>query len=1123
MTKLRFLILFALLWIGLPYVYANTYSQATRISISVKKGSLEETFKEIEKKTGYGFLYKNEILKGKGEVQVEAEDELLTDVLDDLLTPLDLAYIIDDNVIVVNLRHTKSKSLYQEPKEGFAISGTVIDERGEPLPGVTISLKKDRTKGSTTDINGNFHISNMKIHDVLVFSFIGMEIAEVSVKQGQTVYTVTLKSSSTQLKDVVVEAGIIQRDKRSFTGAFTTATGEELRAFGTQNILQSLQGVDPSFIIPDNSIMGSSPNAMPNVEIRGQADISAVQDDAQARTNQPLYILDGFEVSVRDVNDLDINRVESVTILKDASSTAIYGSKGANGVVVIETIKPKAGEIFLRYNADFGLSYADLTGYNMMNSAENLEYELLAGRYSPGYETSSSLTDQMQLYYKKLANVQEGVDTYWLKVPLKTAITHKHSATISGGSDSFLFLVGLNYGNQEGVMKKEYRKSFGGNTQITYRTDKLNISNNLMISGTNSQASPYAPFSNFVNANPYYRMKNKDGSIPQFLEKTPAKEYQASVGEVNVPNPLWNALLESKDNSKYFKVTNNTSFRWYFNQNFMLGASLGLTHETTKQIVFVNPDDTRYDGKSYTEKGNYKELNTSGWSYDASILANYSKLIDDLHNIAVNARANIFERNSNTSIFEAEGFPSGSSGSPSSSYSYRMNSRPNYNENTVRGVTALLTFSYSYKNRYMFDANYNIDGSNNFGTKKKYAPFWSIGAGWNLSQEKFAENWDWLSDFRVRGTYGTTGSQSIQHVTESIYLYYTGSILFGQGYYLSQLANPYLDWDKTRSLSINTDVGLFKDRVKLYFNYFNDKKKPRIFMIDQKPSSGVSSYPINMGYTTNEGVELSLSYAPIYNIKDRIILRFVLSGIHNKNTYGGLNNIEENSDAILTGNLEGNRQLLSDRSMRRYRNGYSPDDLWAVKSLGVDPTTGKEVFLKRDGVTRTFSYDEDDRVKIGSTRPKISGTFNIAFSYKRFDFNMLLKYRIGANILNTDLYNKVENITFKDLIYNQDRRALYDKWKEPGDVAKFVTISAKANIITPATSRFVQKENMLSAESIRVSLDFSRDKWIKALKLSELKFSIYMNNIFNISTIKQERSTAYPFARAIYCNISTRF
>ncbi|MFR7811974.1 MAG: TonB-dependent receptor plug domain-containing protein [Butyricimonas faecihominis] len=293
--------------------------------------------------------------------------------------------------------------------------------------------------GTATDVDGKFKLLIPADTATLVVSFIGMKTEIVKIprlKTGveQKELTIVLREEDVKLEDVVV-TGIFTRKKESFTGSASTYSAAELKTMGTQNVLQGLKTLDPAFAILEDNQFGSDPNRLPNMEIRGKSSMLGLRDELDADPNQPLFILDGFESTLAAINDLDINRVASITILKDAASTAIYGSKAANGVIVVETVKPEAGKLQVSYNGNMNLSIPDLSSYNLMNSREKLEFELLAGRYDPANWSTANEVEMNRLYNEKLKEIESGVNTYWLAEPLRVGVNQKHSLYVQGGEE----------------------------------------------------------------------------------------------------------------------------------------------------------------------------------------------------------------------------------------------------------------------------------------------------------------------------------------------------------------------------------------------------------------------------------------------------------------------------------------------------------------------------------------------------------------------------------------------------------------------------------------------------------------------------------------------------------------
>lgn len=1106
MQKTVVLLLLFLFVYSLPTIAQS--GKGKQITMEFKNEKLSSVFKRLEKASGYKIIFIYDEISSyttTGKVNKATVDEALKVIIG----KAPLKYTIDGQFVSI----TKKGAGKVFP----VVKGKVLsDEDGLPVIGATISVE-GTSINAITDYDGNFQLSGVPQGNKVKVSYIGMQTLSLNPSAQMSV---TMKSDTKALDEVVVEAGIIQRNKMGFTGSYRSVNQEELRAVGNINVIQSLKTLDPSFVVSDNMSMGSDPNTMAKVTMRGGTTmtISGIYDDTTNNPNEPLFILDGFETSLQVINDIDINRIESITLLKDAASTAIYGSKGANGVVVVETIKPKAGEVMINYNGDAQVAWADLSDYNMMNATEKLEYELKAGRYGDLNDWAGN-TEKILQYNDHRENVERGFDTYWLKVPIRKGITQSHSLNVSGGNDGFLYQVGAVYKGVEGVMKGSSRQTFGGNVQLTYRKDKLNITNNLNVNVTNGGDGSWGSFSNFVNANPYYRMTNEDGTISPDLD---SYRYNANYKTITSTNPYYNATLQSKADNQILAVTNNTNINWYIIDNLRWTASLSLSSTTTDNVNFTDPSNTQYSTVDYTKQGRYSSSNAKSWRYSMNTGLSYVLSFLNGHSVTTNARAEVRSDSSKSKSFSVTGFPKGVGAIPSFAYDYVENSKPGYSEIINRSVSFLGTLNYNYKYRYMFDASISSDGSTAFGRDKKFQTFWSLGAGWNMSREEFAKEWDWMQELKIRGSYGSNGNQNVSNLTSDVYTYYSGNNIFGTSSYLSGYANPNLQWQVVKKTSVGADITLLNNRLSMNVDYYHTNTNPLVVSIQQKPSSGLSTFPVNLGYMNTNGLEFSVNYYIIRDLKKRIMLSVRLNGNTYKSKYGGfgeglanLNN-EYKKDSNVAASMNVN-------SLISYQDGESPSALFAVRSLGIDPATGKEIFLTKNG-TPTFKYNADDRVKIGDTTPKIQGVFGLSFTYKNLTGSFNMRYSFASYSFNNALYNKVENISHDNVIYNQDRRALYDRWQNPGDNAQFSNINLKLDSqLSPISSRFVQRNNYLRGESARLSWDFSRDAWIKKLWLKDFRFNVSFTDIFNWSSMKQERGTDYPFQRSVSFGLSARF
>ena len=382
----------------------------------------------------------------------------------------------------------------QQQKE-LLIRGSVKDNDGFPLPGVTVQVK-GTSQGTTTDEEGEYYIMIKNVEKpVLVFSFIGMETQEVKFQKGKHRIDISMKESTQTLQETVV-TGIYTRNIESFTGAATTFSGEDLKLIGPQNVLKSLSLLDPSVILTENNLQGSNPNAKMDISINGKMNIVDLQNEYETDPNQPLFILDGFESTLEAISDLNMDRVESISILKDAASTAIYGSKAANGVIVVETKKPQTGKLRVNYNGSLTVAWADLSDFNLMNSAQKLEFERLGGAFKTsnggqgyvniGPDGEIIAESMMQEYYNKLRLVKEGYDTYWMNEPLRTAYSRGHNLYLDGGDSAFRYGIGLSYNKNMGIMKGSERDVLNGNVTLTYRVNKFSFSSQTSIGNTDS-------------------------------------------------------------------------------------------------------------------------------------------------------------------------------------------------------------------------------------------------------------------------------------------------------------------------------------------------------------------------------------------------------------------------------------------------------------------------------------------------------------------------------------------------------------------------------------------------------------------------------------------------------------
>lgn len=977
------------------------------------------------------------------------------------------------------------------------LTGVIKEISGDAIPGATIIVKGHATIGTVSDAYGNFVLKNIPSgKQVVIVSFVGMESKEVTYT-GQKSVTVTLQEKVNQVQDVVV-TGIYVRKKNSFTGSASTYSKEDLKQIGTKNLVQSLKTLEPSLNVVENTSFGSDPNRMPDMEIRGKTSIvGSLESDYDNTANQPLFIMDGVEVTIEDIMKLPMDRIASVTVLKDAASTAIYGSKSANGVIVVETVRPEPGKLRVSYSGNFALQMPDLTDYNLMNSSEKLEYERLAGRYTAkdAYTSQDALD---ALYYSRLKEVKRGVDTYWLSEPLRAVLNHSHNLYIDGGDESMVYGVGVSYSNDNGVMKGSDRETMSGNIKLSYRTKSLIFSNDFNIDVTNSDHEP-VDFSTFAQANPYYRKYNDDGSIPSLLEST-------EVAGNTIYNPLYLYNIINKNYTKEMTLRNNFSLIWRFWNAFQLRGRVGVSKAISKNETFKSP--THPDFLSATQKGSYGSENDDNFSYNGETTLTFGKVFKNSHTVNFVAGWYFNQKTVSKNAYTVYGFTSDLHQNPQFSAGFTEGDKPTYSNTLSRSTSFYMNGNYSYKNRYMLDANLRYDGSSVFGAQKVFTGTWAVGVGWNISQEPWF-HLPWADLLKLRFSIGNPGNQNFDaYLSSGTYTYnssYTNH--FGTSAVLSKFANKNLAWQKTIDKNVGIDFEFFKSRLRISADYYNKVTDPLLVSVSMPPSLGFNSLYTNFGGQVSQGFSGTVMYNAIKRQDMR--LNFNFSFNHSETKY---RNIGDKLQALNDANSTNN-------SYRRYYDGGSPDDIWAVRSAGIDPATGQEIFIKKDG-SYTFQYDKNDEVVVGSTADKLQGVIGASFYYKRFSASVNLRYRVGAQVFASALYNKVENLSEDLMYYNVDRRALYDRWKQPGDIARFKAIDNFES--TPMSSRFVMDENILSGESFSLGYETS-DKWIKAIKAEGASIRLYMNDIFRLASFKEERGTEYPFSRSMSLSLDIRF
>lgn len=1101
--------------------------------------TLLEVLNSIESKSEFTCLYSNDDVAQVKGLSLDFARATVEQILNECMAGTSLEYVIIDDTIIIRAASAKRVSAAQQTSR--TVRGVVKGRDGAPVIGATVVLKSNTLVGTTTDIDGAFSITVPDRPDaVLVFSYIGMKTLEVSAT-GDSPLNVVMEENETRIDEVVVN-GIFSREAATFTGSVVTMGKEELLRVGNQNVFQSLRNIDPSLIIMDNMEFGSDPNQTPKMQLRGTS--SMPLDNTGAfdlkgtygyDPNEPLFILDGFEATVEKIMDLDMNRIERLTILKDASAKAIYGSKAANGVVVIETKKTTEGEIRVSYTGTMDVTAPDLTSYNLVNAAQKLEVEREGGLFEPepGLNYMSDKQRLDEKYNRILTAVLAGVDTDWLAKPLRTGIGTKHAVSIELGNNDLRFIGDFSYNNVAGVMKGSDRTTTSGTIMVSYRHKRFNFRNTLSVTSNVGNDSPYGTFDEYARMNPYWSPYDENGQLLQNIV------FQFSENRENEPdfepNPLYNASLNTLLRSEYIEVTNNAFVEWIILSNLKATARFGITEKRTGADEFYPSNHLKFRNlvdDDLFRRGSYQLNEGDSKTMTADLNVNWAETFAEKHVLFANAGFTIDENTYQENSFLGEGFPEGVMNNIIYARQFAKDSKPEGTESTIRNIGALAVASYSYDYRYLLDASYRLTGSSQFGRNNRWGHFWSVGAGWNIYNEEWMKGFEKLRLLKLRGSVGYTGAQGsdayaslarYKHFLDKVYDNFYGASLLG-------MWNPDLKWQQKLDYNIGLDLN-WGESIALKFDAYLSQTTNTVVDFTLPHTTGFGSVKENVGDVRNKGFDAFITYTPWRRAADRSSFSITGAISHNKNKITGISDAmrEYNSrmDLILADRKENSRPVT------KYAEGASMNAIWAVPSLGIDPATGLEMFRSRDG-SITPAWNAADQVVCGDAMPKYSGNLGFNLNWKGLGLNLVFRYQWGGQYYNQTVVDLVEDA---NLNYNVDYRVFEGRWRNPGDVKPYTALNTRMRnemidgeytgqqylLKTQPTSRFVQDRNELSLGSINLSYDFFQHRFIERWGMERLRLNFYMNDVFTLSSIKMERGTSYPFARSFSFSLSATF
>ena len=985
----------------------------------------------------------------------------------------------------------------QNPTSSLNVfSGTVYDENGDPMPLVTVQIL-GQTGGFITDSKGHFEFKTKNATERVRVTFMGYKAKAVTLRGG-TPLRIDLEPDNQTIESVVV-TGFTKKDKKSYTGAQTTIKSEQLLSVGTKNLLQGLEAFVPGLQVVQQNNLGSDPNARLELNLRGRATFSGA-------ANLPLFVVDGAIVDVEYIYDMDMNTIESVTVLKDASASALYGAKAAAGVIVITTKPISEGAIRVNYSGTLRLSMPDLSDYHLLTPQQKLQYEDLAGLYKAGgaaMATSFDTQNSLDLIRDRVVRmIQSGTNTDWLAKPLRTGVSHSHTVSADGGDKYVRYGLSLRYGNETGVMMQSARERLSGTFKLSYnRQGKFFASNTLTVNRSTSQDPSYGSFSNFSKQNPYQSPYDANGELLAKLEH-------------NLDNPLYEASLGSFNRAGSMDFLNTTTAQYWIDRNLRIDGDFSFTTRNNYSRSFKSPLSYTFRNETdLTKKGSMTENLGRGLSFLGKLMVSYNRTFFEKLYVTSMAGSSLESTTADNSSYTSLGFYSDVLGHPNFALGYGGSARPSGSESLATAAGFFFNGNAIYDNRYSVDVVYRYEGSSKFGKNQRFAPFWSLGTAWNIHNEKFFEGNKNIQLLKLRASIGYLGNISFDPYQALTTYTYNNRInyIVGAGSVPLAIGNPELKWERTLSKNVGLDLTLFKNRWDLTFDAYQKTTDNLLLDVSLAPSIGAVTARQNVGEVENNGIEFQTRVVPIQT-KD---LQWSLSLNYSYNR----NKVKKVSDALKALN----QKNLGVDSLNRgttplplYEEGESLTALKVVPSAGIDPATGKEIFIKRDG-TYTFTYDPNDRRVFGDTSPWAYGSLTSYLMYKGFSLNANFGYSLGATVYNATLASRVEG-TKKE--QNADRRVLESRWKQAGDVTRYRDIASTESPYQ--TSRFIQKEYYFTLRSLSLAYE-TEATWVKKLHMRRARVELLANDLFYLSTVKRERGLDYPFARSVEMSLRLSF
>lgn len=1105
-------------------------SAQTKVSLDLKGVTMDEFIAEMGKQTGKEFFFHSDLLEKPVKLDVNASEEEYTSILDRVLPQAKLTYEVINDVVVIK----RLPQLPQEVKKRI-VRGTVKDENGDPVPGATVMVPSI-SYGTAANGAGLFLLELPESVKSVLVSAVGMESQTITLVDGKEEYNIVMKASQTELDEVtVVSTGYQDIDRRRLTSAVTTLKMDDIKVDGLTTIDKMLEGHVPGMIFMQNS---GQVGAAPKVRIRGTSTILGNQE--------PLWVLDGVilqdpvNVDPASLNDLDFvnllgnaisglnpDDIEQIDVLKDAAATAIYGTRAANGVIVITTKKGHVGPPTVTYSLTGTINrrphYNERSIY-LMNSQERIEVSRELFARGMGFKGVSDWVGYEAAYldyvngrigfdeFNRLSCYYESVNTDWFDILTDNSFSNKHTLSLSGGSQNMRYRVSLGYNDEQGVIRKEQNRVYTANIKLNGDFKKISFEFGMQ---ANNGKRRYTPSN--VNAISYAYTTSR--AIPAYNEDGTRWFYNKG-GTRTGTNMGYPFNIENEMETTYQRIDSyGVTFTGRLKYKFL--PSLNVEGTLSYSLSNTN-NETTYEEDSYyileikdTGRcplgGELQTDNNQMRSYTARLQANYNDLFKGKHAVTVALGGELSSTLHNSLKTTQRGYYpdrgksfaefTGSDLYKPEYANYRdwlAKNRPTITESLTNLVSAYFSASYTYDNRYTINFNTRMDGSNQFGSRsnEKLLPIWSVSGRWDIRQD-FWRHSEKVNTLALKLSYGHQGNMLDNQTSRTII--YKGDYNNQWGDFTSTVSNfpnPDLKWETTHSYNAELDFSFFDGKIGGTVGYYYKKTKDAFLNKQVSSINGITNYTVNQGIVVNQGVEVSLSFTPINQAIDasgkrgfvwrfdpqigQAINQLVTRAINNKNTI--LDDKKTYSD-YLSGNLE-----LSGKPMGTF---------FSYRFKGLDPTDGHPLFWNteeemKDKYLQASSIEEVmDLVMVesGTRVPVLQGGFSNYFGYRQFGLSLNFTYSLGNKIR---LLKLCSGNAINPYPEQNMRREFVNRWRAPGD-EKYTNIPSLVASDQVLNSPWWSKEQLLypfASNDIYAMYDNSDIRVVSGnyLKLQSLSF-----------------------------------